>query len=101
MTAEEEQMLQRQKGNNLKIKWCFFLVFLFYLFIKRHLPLEVPRNSDLPVDQRLHHPTDHLVQRTRHVFTKFALKAALHVLPARGSESLNEFNSVMQLFAST
>lgn len=29
----------------------------------RHLPLEVSRYSDLSVNQRLHHPADHLIQR--------------------------------------
>lgn len=75
----------------------------FFFFFERYLPLEVSRHGNLPVDQRLHHPTDHLVERTRHVFTEFALKAALHVLPTRDKaiKRFNELNNVTQLFAST
>jgi len=49
--------------------------------VLRCLPLEIPRYSDLAVDQGLHHPADHLIKRSWHVLAKFALKATLHILP--------------------
>ena len=48
---------------------------------RAHVPLEVPGHGDLAVDQGLHHPADHLVQRARHVLAELPLEAALHVLP--------------------
>lgn len=59
----------------------------------RCLPLEVSWHSDFAVDQGFHHPTDHLIQRPRHVFAEFALKTALHIFSVRHSKERKLNNS--------
>lgn len=46
-------------------------------------PLKISRHCDLSVDQGLHDPADHLVQRAGHVLVQLSLKAPLHLLPER------------------
>lgn len=50
------------------------------------LPLEVSGHGDLAVDQGLHHPANHLIERPRHVFTELSLKTPLDILPVGQAE---------------
>lgn len=60
-------------------------------------PLKVSRHCDLSVDQSLHDPADHLVQRARHVLVQLSLKAPLHLLPAERSRERLKRNKFSML----
>lgn len=51
-------------------------------------PLEVARDCDLAVHQRLHDPTDHLIQGPRHVLGEPPLKTLLYLFPAKRGDKV-------------
>lgn len=59
---------------------------MFFSVCVTCVPLEVSRYGDLAVDQGLHHPADHLIQRPGHVLTEFTLKTTLNIIPDKQTE---------------